>query len=68
MIAHVNFSFPLSYSYENIWNTVSVSRSRRFAKKMGFDEKKYIGLQTEMQRLQDDLALWTDTAPAKSRM
>ena len=64
----MSFFFTFFFSYENIWNTVSVSRSRRFAKKMGFDEKKYLELKAEMQRLQDDLALWTDTAPAKSRM
>lgn len=47
-------------AYANIWNTFSVSRTRRFANKMGFDESRFLTLQKEMLQTQDDLALWQD--------
>ena len=46
--------------YKNVWNVFSQKRTRRFSKKMGFDEARYVSLRNEISQCQYDLNLWRD--------
>ena len=47
-------------AYKNVWETFASRRNRRFAKKLQFNEARYLSLKNEIAQTQYDLNLWRD--------